>query len=57
MEVYLLSFTVFALAFGGLALGVIAGRGAIRGSCGGRAPAERDCQLCGSRRSEGGCHD
>jgi len=51
MEIYLLSFTIFALAFGGLALGVLTGRGAIRGSCGGRGGAESDCDFCGG---EGG---
>lgn len=50
MEIYLLSFMVFSLAFGGLALGVIAGRGGIRGSCGGLnrgAGSGSDCEFCG----------
>lgn len=49
METYLLSFIVFALAFGGLALGTLSGRGSIRGSCGGlnRAGAGTDCEFCG----------
>ena len=57
MEIYLLSFAAFALAFGGLALGVMSGRGAIRGSCGGQAGAKSDCELCGSKPTRGGCHD
>ncbi len=57
MEIYLLSFTVFALAFGGLALGVLAGRGAIRGSCGGRGGAESDCDFCRCEESERSSHE
>lgn len=54
MEIYLLSFVVFSAAFGGLALGVIAGRGGIRGSCGGLnrgAGLGSDCEICGPEGS------
>ncbi|MDH3202505.1 MAG: hypothetical protein OEM15_16565 [Myxococcales bacterium] len=57
MEIYLLSFTVFALAFVGLALGVLAGRGAIRGSCGGRGGTESDCDFCDGERSGRSSHE
>lgn len=54
MQIYLLSFGLFALAFAGLALGVIAGRASLRGSCGGLGNADgsrSDCELCGRQRS------
>ncbi len=35
MSIYLVSFVVLGLAFAGLALGVLLGRGPLRGSCGG----------------------
>ena len=50
MLVYVLSFIVFSLALAGLSLGSMAGRGGIRGSCGGlNNPG--GCGACG--RDEG----
>jgi len=55
MMVYLLSFVVFALALGGLSVGVLAGRGGIRGTCGGLNNPS-GCGACGrSADSEGDC--
>ncbi len=59
MEIYLLSFVVFALAFAGLAVGLVTGRGVIRGSCGGlnrRDGVEGDCEVCGCKGSGGSSH-
>ncbi|MGB5283228.1 MAG: hypothetical protein WCB63_08500 [Polyangiales bacterium] len=53
--VYLFSFMVFALALTGLSVGVLAGRGAIRGSCGGlNNPDGTGCGTCG-RAASGQC--
>ena len=52
MEVFvtaMLSFAVFALVIGGMAVGVLAGRQPIKGSCGG-ANGE-GCELCSNRGS------
>ena len=50
--VYLFSFMVFALALTGLSVGVLAGRGAIRGSCGGlNNPDGTGCGTCGRAAS------
>jgi len=51
--VLLLTFLFFVLAVAGLAVGVLAGRGPLRGSCGGIACArcERSCGK--SDRSDG----
>jgi len=55
MAVYILSFAVFALVFGGLSVGLIAGRGGIRGSCGGlNNPDGTGCGACG-RAASGEC--
>lgn len=35
MSIYIISFIVLALAFAGLAVGVLLGRAPIKGSCGG----------------------
>ena len=54
MTVFVASFVVFSLAFAGLAVGLLAGRGGIRGSCGGlNQPG--GCGLCG--RGDSGAHD
>lgn len=48
-----LAFAVFLLAFGGLAIGVMAGRAPIKGSCGGADCIKGiDCAAC-TRKSEG----
>lgn len=48
--IYVLSFVAFSLALAGLSVGVLAGRGAIRGTCGGLNNPE-GCGACG-RASE-----
>ncbi len=45
----LLSFAVFALVIGGMAVGVLAGRQPIKGSCGGANG--KGCELCSNRDS------
>jgi len=53
--VYVLSFAAFALALSGLSIGVIAGRGGIRGTCGGlNNPDGGGCGACG-RAASGEC--
>jgi len=48
---YLLSFAMFSLALFGLSVGLVAGRGGIRGTCGGlNSPKGGGCGACG--RSE-----
>lgn len=55
MAEYILSFMVFALVFGGLSIGLIAGRGGIRGTCGGlNNPDGTGCGACG-RAARGEC--
>jgi len=49
MTLFLLSFAVIGLAVLGLGIGALAGRGPLRGSCGGNAVV-RMCPLC---REEG----
>ena len=44
-----LSFAVFALVIGGMAVGVMAGRQPIKGSCGG--VNGKGCELCSNRGS------
>lgn len=52
---YVLSFFVFALALTGLSLGLLAGRGSIRGTCGGlNNPNGTGCGACG-RAANGEC--
>ncbi len=48
MTVYLLSFIVFALSLCGLSVGLLLGRGGIRGTCGGLNNPE-GCGACGRR--------
>ncbi|MGB5809876.1 MAG: hypothetical protein WBG86_05050 [Polyangiales bacterium] len=51
MALFIVSFLVFSLAFGGLALGRLLGRDGIRGSCGGlNQPG--GCGACGRGPSE-----
>lgn len=55
MHIYLFSFALFSLSFAGLAVGVIVGRGSIRGSCGGLGNIDgsrEDCELCGRATSD-----
>ena len=48
MLVYVLSFAAFALALTGLSIGLLAGRGGIRGTCGGlNNPDGEGCGACG----------
>jgi hypothetical protein len=53
--VYVLSFIAFALALSGLGVGLITGRGGIRGTCGGlNGPG--GCGACGrGAEGEGSC--
>ena len=52
--VYLLSFVAFALALAGLGAGLLMGRGAIRGTCGGlNNPG--GCGACGRSPEQGEC--
>jgi hypothetical protein len=53
MATYILSFMFFALALGGLGVGVLAGRGGIRGTCGGlNNPDGEGCGVCGRSASD-----
>jgi hypothetical protein len=54
MLVYLLSFVVFTLVLAGLALGSIAGRGGIRGTCGGLNDPN-GCGACGRKADDEPC--
>ena len=48
MSTMAFSLLVFLLVFAALAIGLIAGRGPIKGSCGGIAAMTReDCPICG----------
>ena len=51
MEIALISFIIFALAAGGLALGLIQGK-RLKGSCGGLNNLNKDgktvCEICGA---------
>jgi hypothetical protein len=54
MLIYALSFVVFTLAFAGLGLGLMAGRGGIRGTCGGlNNPG--GCGACGRDKDGAQC--
>ena len=51
MEIFLLTFLFLLVAIGGLALGVIAGRAPIKGSCGGLACHKGvSCGACKAKR-------
>ncbi|MEP4148123.1 MAG: (Na+)-NQR maturation NqrM [Halioglobus sp.] len=49
MSMFLISFLVFGLVIAGMAVGVIMGRGPIKGSCGGMGALGIDtaCDICG----------
>ncbi|MEO0435322.1 MAG: (Na+)-NQR maturation NqrM [Pseudomonadota bacterium] len=49
MIVYLLSLLIMLLIVGGMAIGAMAGRGPLKGSCGGLAAVgiEGRCEICG----------
>lgn len=48
MTTLVISLLVFLLVFAALAIGLLAGRGPIKGSCGGIAAMTReDCPICG----------
>lgn len=48
MATLALTFLVFVLVFAALAAGLLAGRGPIKGSCGGiAAMTKEDCPICG----------
>ncbi len=52
MLTYLLSFMVFTLALFGLSIGLVAGRGGIRGTCGGLNSSDgQGCGACGKAAS------
>lgn len=54
METILLAFVISLLAIAGLAVGVIAGRGPIRGSCGGLGCHKGiSCGVCKAKRRKG----
>ncbi|MEE4278205.1 MAG: (Na+)-NQR maturation NqrM [Halieaceae bacterium] len=46
---FLLTFLIMGLIFAGMAIGAIAGRGPLKGSCGGLAAVgiEGRCEICG----------
>ena len=49
MSMFLITFLVFGLVVAGMAVGVIMGRGPIKGSCGGMGALGIDtaCDICG----------
>jgi hypothetical protein len=47
MSIFIISFIVIALAVGGMAIGVMNGRRALRGSCGGLNARGGNCTSCG----------
>lgn len=52
METVLFTVIVILLAMGGMAIGIIAGRAPIKGSCGGLACVKGvDCGICKGRRT------
>jgi hypothetical protein len=53
MSLFVASFFVFVFAVGGMAIGVIKGRRAIQGSCGGLNAPGKECAGCG--RDAGRC--
>lgn len=53
MATFLLTLLLTGLAVAGLAVGLLAGRKPIAGSCGGLACAGLSCDTCPNRRPEG----
>lgn len=54
MQTFLLTLCLMVLSIAGLALGLLFGRGPIKGSCGGLACVEgADCEACGRRKGDG----
>jgi len=52
METFIFAFVIILLAIAGLAVGVIAGRAPIKGSCGGLACVKGvDCGVCKAKRA------
>ncbi len=49
MSLFLISFVFIALVMAGMAVGVMAGRGPLKGSCGGMGALgiDRACDICG----------
>ena len=54
MLVYALSFTAFVIALLGLSIGLLAGRGGIRGTCGGLNNPD-GCGACGRSAADDDC--
>jgi hypothetical protein len=54
MMTFVLTALISALAVLGLAIGVLAGRTPIKGSCGGLSCVGLDCATCPNRREEEG---
>jgi hypothetical protein len=53
MATLVLSLVLFLLVFAALAIGLLAGRGPIKGSCGGiAAMTQEDCPICGGNPSK-----
>ncbi len=52
MVTFVLSFVFFSLAIAGLAVGLLAGRAGVRGTCGGLNRPDGGCGLC-----KGECHE
>ena len=54
MEILIPVFSIFGLALIGMAVGVLAGRSPIKGSCGGLACIHKlDCEACPHRDKSG----
>lgn len=54
METLLFAFAILLVSMGGLALGVMAGRKPIKGSCGGLACVKNiDCGACRAKHTTG----
>ncbi len=54
MEVFILTFIIMGLLIAAMAVGVIMGRGPVKGSCGGMAAVGLDgaCDICGGDMSK-----
>jgi hypothetical protein len=55
LEIFLISFLVFALAILGMAAGPLLGRPPLSGTCAGRAESasQARCPICGSSKANG----